>query len=894
MSREDGAGPRATLRLQLHAGYTLDDARADLPYFSRLGVSHLYLSPVSQAREGSTHGYDVVDHGVVDAARGGEQALRRLAAEARRAGLGILLDIVPNHMSTDPANRRWWDVLAHGRQSAAAQWFDIDWDAPAMAGRILAPFLAQPYADALRNGDIRLRHASTPGLYVDVQGTPYPLAPDSISHLAGGALAAGCEVDPGVLQAVLDDHAPERLDGRRRLDALLGRQHYRLAWWRRAAELINWRRFFEVSELIGVRIEDDAVFDVVHALPLRLYAEGIVDGLRIDHVDGLAQPLTYCHRLRAAMRAVEACRPPALGSAHPWVVVEKILAPGETLDERWAVSGTTGYDFAADVGGLLHDEEGEAALVQAWAALAGDARPPGEWLVEARQEMLDRHFVAERSSLLEALARVSGQPPNSPPELGRALDAFLSHYPTYRSYVEDGARSPIDQAWFDQAMQGAAARLATGRDVPAALLRKLDHWLGGQPPRTGAQRLALRRFQQLTPPLAAKSLEDTVFYRYGCLLSRNEVGSDPAVFAVSIDDFHDSNVRRARSAPQGLLATATHDHKRGEDLRARLAVLSEIPDDWLRACRPWLAAAPDGVRQGGAARGFHYMLLQMLVGAWPPALSPADSEALRSYLDRIGQWGVKALREGKQLSSWFEPDEAQEAAWLSYLQGMLPGGPHHETLTSIHAFARRIEPAGISNGLVQTALRMTCPGIPDLYQGTEWPDFSLVDPDNRRPVDFQARAFTLARMADGGAHDISVRAPLQTGRCPPPAWADGRVKQALIAALLALRRDCPAAFQGGYRPLQVHGAPGNILAFSRGNDVVVVAGVKCAALLRARDDGMPALPAAHWGGATLALPDGPGEWRDVLRGGALRVDGAVPAADLLAGFPLAVLRRYQG
>ena len=912
-STEGGAAhSRATLRLQLHAGYTLDDARTDLSYFARLGISHLYLSPVSQSRTGSAHGYDVVDYGRVDAERGGEPALRRLAAEARRAGLGILLDIVPNHMATDPDNAWWWDVLKCGRDSIYATWFDIDWEAPALPGRLLAPFLAKPYAQALREGDIRLRHDVTRGLHVAVQGQPYPLASASLAMPGFELIDTGQGLDAAALRAVLEAHEPSQPQGRRRLHHLLWRQHYCLAWWRRAADAINWRRFFEVSELIGVRVEDDAVFDALHALPLRLYAEGLIDGLRIDHVDGLAQPLAYCRRLRAAMLAVRESRPARLRADPPWVVVEKILAPGEMLDERWAVSGTTGYDFAADVGALLHDGDGEEGLSAAWSSVSGDTRPPRAWLLQARQEMLDRHFLAERTALLQALRQLWSNNQASATKqreeegvglldagaqeegvLERALDALLRHYPVYRSYVEDGPRTASDQHWFDQSVQGALAGLLAD-DSASCALQALDAALGGTAPASEAARLAVRRFQQLTPPLAAKALEDTVFYRYGRLLSRNEVGSDPAVFALPVAAFHASNKRRAKIAPLGLLATATHDHKRGEDARARLAVLSEIPGQWLQISRRWMDAWQPGLPASPAATAFHYMLVQALVGAWPPQLRVDDAEGADLYLKRVGAWAVKALREGKQLSSWFEPQPMQEEAWLACLQDLAPGGPAHAVLREMAGFVHEIEPGAIANGLLQAALRLTSPGIPDLYQGTEWRDFSLVDPDNRQPVDFQARAHSLA--AAYGPSGGQLQSPLLAQSWPAEAWSDGRVKQGLIATLLALRADCPAAFAGEYRVLEARGAPAErLLAFGRGDDVLVVAAVKSAARMRAGEDGIPTLPEGWWGSAVFDLPETGQAWHDMLRGRVFRSEkGGLPIAGLLAGFPLAVLRRDQG
>lgn len=909
-NRPDRA-PRATLRLQLHAGYTLDDARSDLPYFARLGVSHLYLSPLTRSRPGSMHGYDVIDHGVIDPERGGEAALRRLAEAAAERGIGILLDIVPNHMATSPDNAWWWDVLKHGQSSAHAAWFDIDWNAPTEPGRVLAPFLGQPYDEALSAGEIRLQFESERGFHIVAGGVPYPVAPGSLDE------------DGSQRQATLAAYDPSNGEGRQRLHELLERQHYRLAEWRSAAQTINWRRFFEESGLIGVRVEHDDVFEAVHGLVLRLYGEGVIDGLRIDHVDGLANPLAYCRRLKGAMQEAGKRLPADAAMQTPWIVIEKILAPGEVLDDRWAVSGTTGYDFAADVGALQHDAGGAPKLFQGWSQIAQDDRPAAAWLTEARSELLSRHFPAERNAMLNVLVRLGeGGPPGwTRGAIGRALDALLSHYPVYRSYVDTGARDPADQAWFDEAMQGALETVgatddaaatddpdatsdadatndadtaddSTDNSVAEALLHQLDAWLGGQAPESDDAREAIRRFQQLTPPLAAKSLEDTVFYRYGCLLSRNEVGSDPAVFARSVEEFHESNLHRAHQMPLGLLATATHDHKRGEDVRARLAVLSEIPEKWLDTCREWLDRLVVGLPQGGADLAFRYMLLQTLVGAWPPELEAYDAEAVKKYLERVDAWAVKALREGKQVSSWFDPDTEYEQACKDLLFSMAPGCTHHDVLRDIEHFARDIEPAAIVNGFVQTALRLTCPGVPDLYQGCEYRDFSLVDPDNRRAVDFTKRAATLAQVKAGSDDSSHI---LGTGRWPADAWADGRAKQALVAELLRLRRDNSAAFAGSYRPLPAQGpAASHVVAFSRDDDIVVIAAVKCAAKTQTDDSGALVIPAEHWGDTVVSLP-GAGPWRDVLRG--TKANGAeapLRVAQLLDGFPLAVLCRAQG
>lgn len=896
-SSNTAAAPRATLRLQLHAGYTLNDVCADLSYFARLGVSHLYLSPISQSRSGSTHGYDVVDHGAIDPERGGEPAFRRLAHEVRRAGMGILLDIVPNHMATDPANAWWWDVLKFGPHSARARWFDINWEAPALPGKVLAPFLGRPYARALYAGDIRVQHEAARGLHVVVHGRPYPLSPESLASLGLQVATEADTMPPQEVQRILHDHDVSHREGRRRLHQLLQRQHYCLSWWRRAADSINWRRFFEVSELIGVRVEEDEVFDAVHALPLQLYAEGLIDGLRIDHVDGLAYPLAYCRRLHDAMVKAAASRPPSLCTDRPWIVVEKILAHGETLDDRWRVSGTSGYDFAADVGGLLHDGAGEAPLSAAWTEICRNPQPPHAWLLEARGEMLARHFIAEREGLLAALRRLpipAGEGQLDDSALTRAVDALLRHYPTYRSYVEEGTRALHDQYWFDRALQGAGEDLSNDEDALAAL-RVLDRWLGRDAAGSDEGCKAIQRFQQLTPPLAAKALEDTVFYRYGRLLSRNEVGSHPDVFALSVAAFHQANEHRAEASPRGLLATATHDHKRGEDVRARLAVLSEIPEIWWHASRRWMSVWEHGLPTDADSRAFHYMLLQTVLGAWPPELSPDDEDHIKHYLERIAQWCIKALREGKLISGWFEPQVEREQHWLNYLQELLPGRPGHAMLQELAGFAQRLEPGAIANGLMQTTMRLMSPGIPDLYQGTEWRDFSLVDPDNRRPVDFHAREHCLEQALQGPSGRI--RPPLAAKGWDAAAWGDGRIKQALIAALLGLRRECAAAFCDGYEAVEIRGTgTQNLVGFVRGREIVVLAAVKCAASMHQNRDGVPVLPAGFWeDDAALILPEPDANWEDVLRGRRIGPrNGLIPLADLLAGFPLAVLRRDQG
>ena len=880
--------PRATARLQLHAGFTLDDARARVGYYADMGISHLYLSPITRARAGSTHGYDVIDHAAVNPELGGEPALERLAQAARRRGLGLIADIVPNHMAADPANAWWRDVLALGQASAYSRHFDIDWHAPdpALRGRILLPVLADPYGDALARGDIRLRQGPAEGLFeIETPGGRYPVAASSIPRGFGG-------------QALLRLHDPRGRDGRERLHGLLERQHYRLAWWRTAPDQINWRRFFEISELVGVRVEDEAVFDAVHALVLRLYAQGILDGLRIDHVDGLASPGAYLRRLRQGLARAGPARPAACAQDRAYLVVEKILAPGEAPDPRWPMDGTTGYDFMDQAGALLHAPSAEVPLRAFWQALTGDTRTPRVQLEAARQRMLERHFPAERLALARSLERIARQDARTRDwtanAIDRVLSAVLRAFPVYRSYAEDGGRGQADREACRKALQRAAALLdARPGGADAALLAELDRWLDGEElpglePRARAERFeALRRFQQLTPPLAAKALEDTLFYRYGPLLSRNEVGASPDRFALSPSAFHALVEARARSHPRAMLATATHDHKRGEDARARLAALSEMPEQWRDEALRWIQALP---ADGAPTLADRYMLVQTLVGAWPAdwdaSRAAQPDGAVAQWLERVSQWQLKALREAKLHTSWTDPDPAYEDAAGSQIAYLLDDPAGRGLLGEIAAFACGLAPAGMINSLTQTLLRNTLPGVPDLYQGTELWDFSLVDPDNRRPVDYARREALLASATSAPAIDLSA-----------PAWRAGSVKQALIQRLLAARSQLPALFaQGACIPLAARGArAAHALAWLRRRQdqrALIVAPRLCALALAGYACGSPADARGFWADTALSLPDemAGGAWRDATDGRRLRPlpDGSLLLAEILRDMPVAL------
>ena len=905
--------PRATVRLQFFAGFTLDDAVPLVPYFARLGISHIYASPVLKARPGSTHGYDIVDHDEINPELGGAAALHRLVTALRAHGMGLIADIVPNHMGVGGADNAWWlDVLECGRASRYADFFDIDWDPPDadLHGKLLAPFLGVPYGEALANQELVLKCDG--GLFVEYFEHRFPLSPRSaaallhtqpvfrgISHgflraakLAGEAgaralseakscLTEALDTAAGAagLAAILARFAAATPPGCERLHRLLQRQNYRLAWWRAAADEINWRRFFDINTLAGLRVEHPPVFDATHRLILKLYAEGMIDGVRIDHIDGLANPRLYCRKLRRAMETAGSARPATVPHGAPYIVVEKILGPRETLPVDWHTNGTTGYDFMDQVSAVLHAPEGETALTALWTRLTGRAGAFTAEEMPARRQILRENLASELYATASALHRIARRDlaarDYTLTAIRRALAEILVHFPVYRIYAGETGPSRADTQVMDRAWAGAHRRL---RAADRKLLDHLRLWLADEPPfrllpgpARAARRRAMVRFQQLSAPTAAKSVEDTAFYRFGRLLSRNEVGSDPGVFALSPAAFHAACLARQSSYPRALLATATHDHKRGEDTRARLAVLSEIPDEWETALTRWMRLNAAIRLEEGPAPADEIMLYQTLVATWPPGLGAENSSGLREFAERVAAWQVKSLREAKLHSEWASPDAAYEAACRVFLDATLD--PSRPVLPGIIAFAARLNAPGAINGLAQTLLRLTAPGVPDLYQGAELWDQSLVDPDNRRPVDFTRRAAMLA------------------ANTPPAAalaeWRSGAVKQAIIARALALRASLPDLFaHGGYTKLEARGsAAGHILAFARharGHCVITAVTRLSARLVQ----DAPLVPPQGWGDTVLTLPGG--EWVDALNGGAFTA-GDIPAAALFASLPVCLL-----
>ena len=918
-----GPAPVATYRLQIRDGIDFKKATELVPYLARLGVSHLYASPLTRAGTGSSHGYDVADFTELDPALGSEAGFTALSDALRGHEMGLLLDIVPNHMGVGPDNPWWWDVLENGRDSAHADVFDIDWDV--LGGRVLLPVLGSPYGEVLEKGELRLvqdESATRPAVaYYDNR---FPLHPDSLS-LIDESLPDLLRQEPLPRQRIqgllAEASTPERLH------PVLEAQAYRLAHWRAGDWMLNYRRFFTITELAGVRVEDERVFDATHALVLRLVREGRLHGVRIDHIDGLADPKAYLERLQAALAAALAGREgagreggedatgggatagadigalaaptdpgnggrpgaPADGVAAPppgterpfWVLIEKILGPDEELPADWATAGTSGYEFLNLVLGLLLDEAGLARLEALYRERTG-AGPFAPVVIETKRLVLGRLLVAEVDRLTreaKALLATDLATRDLPiAALREAMQALVVGFDVYRTYVDAAGIGEADRRRLDAAL--ARARDLAGIEDPAVfetLARLARAEVEGSLP-------FARRLQQLSGPVMAKALEDTAFYRWHRLDAANEVGGEPEHPVASPLRFHADAIRRRAGSPLALLATATHDTKRGEDLRARLAVLAELPDLWDEATARWLAYE----RESGVVADDLWLFWQTLLGAWPLDLAPGDQDQLHLLADRLVAYMMKAMREAKLRTGWTAPDQPYEAAVEQLIRRRLDPTQSAAFLGEVEGVVARLAPAGAMNGLAQLLLKLTAPGVPDLYQGTEFWDLSLVDPDNRRPVDWAARAEAL----DAGA-DLPLL--LET-------WRDGRVKAGLLATTLALRRQHPPLFtEGPYEPLHLDGEhKEHGLAFMRGHGheehaagapaVITLVALRVAHLLGTSDT--PLVPADAWGDTGLVLPAGlaHARWRCLLNGTTHRAEyGRIPLRELLTRFPMALL-----
>ena len=826
----------STYRLQLRPDFGFEAAADQAGYLADLGVTHAYLSPILQAAPGSTHGYDTVDHSRISASLGGESQFRAMAARLADRGVGIVVDIVPNHMSVPDLaflNRQLWSVLRGGRQSPYAHWFDVDW--AAAGDRIVLPILPGSLRDCLDG-----------------------FAISTLSAVAAhaGELPAGLDGEPvlRIGERVLPLRpGTEALPLRDLLDA----QAYRLDSWRAGGTSVNWRRFLDITSLIAVRVEEPDVFAATHGLILGLVAEGLIAGLRVDHVDGLADPRGYLRQL-------------AVATGGSWVVAEKVLAVGEELPAHWACAGTTGYDALAAVGSLFTDPAGVAALGSEYARLAGAGQfAQAAWT--ARREMAGGELSAEVGRLARLLGHLA-----VPALTGLGLDdskfilaELLAAITVYRAYVLPGERpSSTSVRELDDA--ASLARRRTPRRLHPALNALAEVLLGGYGEKRGTARDQLvTLFQQVCAAVQAKGVEDTAMYRWSRLLAANEVGSDPDRPAGDIDEFHAFAGRLAQDWPTTMTTLSTHDTKRQEDVRARLAVLSELPEAWAREVSAWHTGAQRLATGRMPDADTEYLLWQTLVGAWP----------LRA--DRLTGYLLKAMREAKTSTSWTDPDLAYEASVMELATAILGD---QELADQIAAFVTSITPDANANSLGAKLVQLTMPGIPDIYQGCELAGFSLVDPDNRRPVDFGRRRAMLAAIESEPAGRPGRGPAGQPADSPGSAVARSSLdagKLLVCQRALRLRREHPDWLASGYEPLTASGpAAEHAVAFSRGSHVAAVATRLPAGLRRA----------GGWQGTSLRLPSG--RWHDVLTG-APYPGGDVALDDLTAALPVALLVRSE-
>jgi len=886
--------PLSTYRVQLQPAFGFDDVTAIAPYLHRLGVSHLYASPYLQAAHGSTHGYDVIDHSRVNAELGGEEGHARMCATLGENDLGQVLDIVPNHMAIVGGNRWWWDVLENGPSSQYASYFDVDWDPPEakLRNTVLMPILGDHYGRVLEAGEFRLERDGG-GFTVHYYDHVLPVAPRSLDDLLAAAarrcrsmeleslatffgrlppsyltdrasvrerhrdkevlrasLARLLREEPAVADAVDAEVAAMNAD-LDRLDNLLERQNYRLAFWRTAGRELDYRRFFDIHTLAALRAEDEAVLLDTHELIIRWLDEGVVDGLRIDHPDGLRDPEGYLRRLAREV-------PP-----NTWVVVEKILEPGERLPQ-WPVAGTSGYDFGYRVGGLFVDPAGEEALNEAYTSFTGEPTDWEEVIYEKKHLVMAEVLSSEINRLtnlaINACEKHRRYRDYTRHELHETLRELSAAFPVYRTYVVPGGAGPSPD---DAAHVEEAAKLARGRrpDLDGELFDFFVDILLGRL-RGDVEDELVARFQQVTGPVMAKGVEDTAFYTFNRLVALNEVGSSPGRFGVSPEEFHQGNEHTARNWPGTLLATSTHDTKRSEDTRARIALLSEIPSGFAAAVADW-SRIGDRHRADPALpdRNAEWLLYQTLIGAWPLPVERAVA-----YME-------KASKEAKEHTSWVDPDPVYDVALCAFVEGMLGDA---EFVAALESFVGPLVEPGRINSLAQTLLKLASPGAPDIYQGCELWQHTLVDPDNRRPVDFTVRETLLAEAEAAAPADVW------------PAKADsGLPKLLLTHRALHLRSRRPECFAvgSGYRPLAATG--------SKATHAVALARATAAG-----EDGVVAVAprlvlglASDWEDTTLALPDG--QWGDVLDSGRRTFDGDVALADLLAPFPVALLERRE-
>jgi (1->4)-alpha-D-glucan 1-alpha-D-glucosylmutase len=926
----------ATYRLQVNKDFPLARVREIVPYLRDLGISHLYLSPVLAARPGSTHGYDVVDPTRVNPEVGTEDELRALAAEVHAAGMGIVLDIVPNHMGIGPANPYWEDILRHGRQSRYAKWYDIDWDShPKRRGKVVLPVLGDELEAVLEKGELGLDISESGGVRLKYYDNTFPLDPATVPPELQLV-----HFDPNAKPAAEDWVHGE--DGRARLRALVDAQHYTLAFWRCAPSDVNYRRFFDVNDLAAVRTEDADVFAETHAKILEWVRDGVIDGLRIDHVDGLRDPLGYLRRLREEVQGPgSAVQGPGStvqgpGSTVPRtssdlpIFVEKILSPGEHLRREWPVQGTTGYETLNDIESIFIHYDGACAVERIYrrmrrigddvtfagiaregrlkvlkGALRADIRRLARLLVPILKERAESRVesaewrATRASPPRSALSTPHSLSPDSLTEraLVDGLTQLLASLPVYRTYIDGRERlpHPDDRAILQRAVAQAEAQCneiehAVVQQIARVFLEPLD----ADDPTRDRRLEFTARFQQTTGPTTAKGVEDTALYVYAPLASRNEVGGEPdRKLHDAVRRFHAANAERRRDWPLALVATNTHDTKRSADLRARIDVLSEDPQGWERHLARWRRLnkqhkTPVKGRPTPDANT-EYLLYQTLVGLWP--IPPVDQRAddlpaddwFTRIAERLEQYMMKAVKEAKTHTSWTDPDPDYEEAVKRFVYAILEPNTDSPFLADVARFVSRVGRAGAWNSLARVLVHYTVPGTPDTYQGDELWNYALVDPDNRRPVDYEERRRLLAEVGGPGFE------------VPHPE--DSRTKLLLVRQALHARRAMPELFrEGDYVPLEARGDHADrVFAFARrrGGQAAITIVPR---LTMALGDGRTAPVGDVWGDTRVVLPSDlpPMQWRSAVGGREPQVDqdggpAAFRLSTLFAELPLALV-----
>ena len=925
--------PTATYRLQLHHEFTLLNAKGIVSYLAQLGISDAYLSPIFRARSKSTHGYDVLDLNQINPELGGDEGLEQFSAELQAHEMGLLQDIVPNHMAFDGENMMLMDILEKGPDSRYYGFFDVIWNHPYenIRGKLLSPMLGSRFGEALENGEIVLAYGPA-GFSIKYYQQRLPLRihsymniltlhlpslrrklggdhPDFIKLLgvlyslknlpAGGGENAGELYDQTVfikrmlwelyqsnqdIRGFLDanvtafngnGHGPDSLT---LLNNLLGEQFYRLAYWKVATEELNYRRFFTINDLISVAVEDEAVLWSTHATIMKLAGMGKISGLRIDHIDGLYDPLTYLQRLRAKGGEV-------------FLTVEKILALTEDLPSDWPVEGTTGYDFLNYLNELFCDRGNEAAMTSIYRKFTGFETPYDALVLQKKRLIIGKHMAGDVDNLAHLIKRISSKDRHGGDYtlygLRRALVEILAQYPVYRTYVRPGNYSDTDRAIMKEAIERAHRQNPDLQNelkfIEDFLLLRFRDYIPEEERKQWVH--FVMRFQQFTGPLMAKGFEDTTLYIFNRLASLNEVGSDPGRFGITAEEFHSFNERRVRSWPHAMNATATHDTKRGEDTRARINVLSEKPRDWQRAMLQWArfnrnkkttknrVPVPD--------RNDEYLLYQTLVGTYP-----FDDSDYEGFVNRIKEYMIKAVREAKLYTAWLKPDKEYEDGLLAFVGAILERTDSNQFVKDFAAFTRKITPYGIWNSLSQVLLKLTSPGVPDFYQGTELWDFSLVDPDNRRPVDYSRREGYLLQIRHGEQANIEqLLKDLLANK------EDGRIKLFVIYRSLHLRATMSELFASGeYFPVEPGGdLAGNVVSFARRKGSQWSLTVVPRLLTRVVDAATPPVGEKVWRGTRLAIPGAPQRWTNVMTGRQVNSSGGILVADALADFPVALL-----